>query len=125
MDAEYDIEVARYLAESGVHLAKWQNENASAAASEIGFGKLDLPGIGSLVAGTIEREGQGRSLHVSVSATHQPRATGPQPDRNKGRVGPRTSATLTRMTLNERGRQRHHDHGTGSVPTWQARTTLS
>jgi hypothetical protein len=66
VDAEYDMEVARYLTESGVHLAKWQNEKAG-CSKEVGFGTVDLPG-GRLVAAGMERKGKGE-LRVSLSAT--------------------------------------------------------
>jgi hypothetical protein len=66
VDAEYDMEVARYLTESGVHLAKWQNQKAG-CSKEVGFGTVDLPG-GRLVAAGMERKGKGE-LRVSLSAT--------------------------------------------------------
>lgn len=66
VDAEYDMEVARYLAESGLHLAKWQNAKAG-CTREVSFGTVDLPG-GRLVATRIERKGKGE-LRASLSAT--------------------------------------------------------
>jgi len=66
VDAEYDMEVARYLTESGVHLAKWQNAKAG-CSKEVSFGTVDLPG-GRLVASKIERKGKGELL-VSLDAT--------------------------------------------------------
>jgi hypothetical protein len=75
VDTEYDTEVARYLAEGGVHLVKWQNERLG-CRSKIGFGTLELPrdvegfetnkSIGSITAGTIENDG--KFLTVSLVA---------------------------------------------------------
>ncbi|MFC5552044.1 DNRLRE domain-containing protein [Massilia aerilata] len=66
IDARYDIEVARYLAEAGVNLAKWQNQKRG-CKSEIGFGAVALPG-GSIVAGLIDQKGK-NTLEVSLNAT--------------------------------------------------------
>jgi hypothetical protein len=75
VDTEYDTEVARYLAEGGVNLAKWQNERLG-CKSRIGFGTLELPGdvegfeteksIGSIAAGTINNDG--KYLTVNLTA---------------------------------------------------------
>lgn len=65
VNAEYDAEVARYLTESGLHLARWQN--AKAGCKTVSFGTVDLPG-GSLAAGKIELKGRG-DLHVTLTAT--------------------------------------------------------
>jgi hypothetical protein len=70
VDARYDTEVARYLAEAGLNLAKWQNEKRS-CSSETGFGTVTLPG-GAIVSGTIDRTNSGsgkRNLSVSLTAT--------------------------------------------------------
>jgi hypothetical protein len=65
VDAEYDAEVARYLTESGLHLAKWQN--AKSGCKEVSFGTVDLPG-GRLVATKIDLKSKG-DLRVSLRAT--------------------------------------------------------
>ncbi|QOY94533.1 DNRLRE domain-containing protein [Massilia sp. UMI-21] len=65
IDAEYDIERARYLAEAGLQLAKWQNERLG-CKSQRGFGTVDLPG-GRIVSGTMD-EGGGQ-LAISLTAT--------------------------------------------------------
>jgi hypothetical protein len=49
VDAEYDTDVARYLAEAGANLAKWQNEKRGCLSS-VGFNTVNLPG-GSIAAG--------------------------------------------------------------------------
>ena len=66
VDYEYDAEVARYLTESGLHLAKWQNAKAG-CSKEVSFGTLDLPG-GRLVAIKVDRRAKGE-LRVSLKAT--------------------------------------------------------
>jgi hypothetical protein len=48
VDAQYDTEVARYLAEAGLRLAKWQNEKIG-CDSERRFANVRLPGV----AGTV------------------------------------------------------------------------
>lgn len=66
VDARYDAEVARYLAEAGVQLAKWQNEKLD-CRSKASFGTVALPG-GNIVAGTIERKG-GSTMNIGLTAT--------------------------------------------------------
>lgn len=66
VDARYDIEVARYLAEAGVNLAKWQNQKRG-CSSKIGFGTVSLPG-GSIVSGLIDQKGK-NTLIVSLNAS--------------------------------------------------------
>lgn len=66
VNADYETEAARYLAEGGVRLALWQNERIG-CTSEIAFGTLDLPGAGTITSGTIKREGA-NTLNISVSA---------------------------------------------------------
>lgn len=66
IDAEYDAEVARYLTESGVQLARWQNAKAG-CSKEVSFGTVDLPG-GRVVATKIDRRGKGE-LRLSLNAT--------------------------------------------------------
>lgn len=50
VDAQYDTDVARYLAEAGLSLAKWQNQKLG-CSSAAGFGTVSLPG------GTISASG--------------------------------------------------------------------
>lgn len=66
VNAAYDTEVARYLAEAGVNLAKWQNERFGCLPL-VGFGTFTLPG-GKIVAGVLKREGGG-ILNISLTAT--------------------------------------------------------
>jgi hypothetical protein len=66
VNAAYDTEVARYLAEAGANLAKWQNEKFGCAAP-VSFGTVALPG-GQVVAGVLKREGGG-FLNISLTAT--------------------------------------------------------
>jgi hypothetical protein len=49
VDADYETEAARYLAEGGLQLVKWHNERLG-CKSAAGIGKLDLPGN----AGSVE-----------------------------------------------------------------------
>lgn len=65
VDAEYDAEVARYLAEAGLQLAKWQNEQVG-CKSKLAFGSVSLPG-GQVVTDKVD-EGAGQ-LTVSLTAT--------------------------------------------------------
>jgi len=65
IDAEYDMEVARYLAEAGLQLTKWQNERIG-CKSKLAFGTLSLPG-GQVVADKVD-EGAGQ-LTVSLTTT--------------------------------------------------------
>ncbi|VXC28433.1 DNRLRE domain-containing protein [Massilia sp. 9I] len=44
VDAQYDIEATRYLAEAGLRLAKWQNEKIN-CDSERRFSNVRLPGV--------------------------------------------------------------------------------
>jgi hypothetical protein len=70
VDARYDTEVARYLAEAGLNLAKWQNEKLG-CSSERGFGTVTLPG-GRIVSGTMNRTNSGngkRNLSINLTAT--------------------------------------------------------
>jgi hypothetical protein len=77
VDAEYDTEAARYLAEGGVHLVKWQNERLG-CQSKIGFGKLVLPGdTGSIETGTIDTDG--KFLTISLIASRPALAWRPLP----------------------------------------------
>jgi len=73
VDADYDTEMARYLAEGGAHLVKWQNERSS-CSSETAFGTFEMPGeigssksIGKITTGTVKREGK-NTLNITVGA---------------------------------------------------------
>lgn len=75
VDIDYDTEVARYLAEGGVHLVKWQNERLG-CKSKISFGTLELPrdvegfetdrSIGSIAAGTIDNDGKFLTIDLTA-----------------------------------------------------------
>lgn len=67
VDAEYDIENARYLAEAGLALARWQNEKLG-CNSNLGFGTVALPG-GTIVAQDSDIVRKGNSILVSLNAT--------------------------------------------------------
>ncbi|UVW28731.1 DNRLRE domain-containing protein [Massilia sp. H6] len=64
-DAQHDTDTARYLAEAGVQLAKWQNERIL-CGSQLGFGTVTLPG-GQIVSNNV-KEGSGK-IKVSLTAT--------------------------------------------------------
>jgi Tfp pilus assembly protein PilX len=87
VDAEYDTEVARYLAEAGVNLARWKNnqQNCNAAATfaptplyryslannDIGTGAADLVGTMTLNAITVignNSSSDKGSINVDVSS---------------------------------------------------------
>lgn len=65
-DAEYDTEVARYLAEAGLALARWQNEKLG-CGSAVAFGTFNLPG-GSVKTNDVHALAGGIAIDVS-SAT--------------------------------------------------------
>jgi hypothetical protein len=67
VDARYDTEVARYLAEAGVNLAKWQNEKRGCDYDN-GFGTVTLPG-GRVVSADVDSKNGGSNLSVSLTAT--------------------------------------------------------
>jgi hypothetical protein len=68
VDAQYDTEVARYLAEAGVNLAKWQNEQRG-CNSEASFGTIaDLPG-GSVKLNNIDDIKHGLRVDVTSKTT--------------------------------------------------------
>jgi hypothetical protein len=67
VDAEYDTENARYLAEAGLALARWQNEKLG-CGSNVGFGTVTLPG-GQIVAQDSDIVRKGSSINVSLTAT--------------------------------------------------------
>jgi len=67
VDAEYDTENARYLAEAGLALARWQNGKLG-CSSNVGFGTVTLPG-GQIVAQDSDIVRKGNSINVSLSAT--------------------------------------------------------
>lgn len=65
VDARYDIENARYLAEAGMNLVKWQNEKRN-CKSGVGFGTVTLSG-GTIATSTIEQKGKD-TLRISLRA---------------------------------------------------------
>lgn len=67
IDAEYDTEVARYLAEAGMNLAKWQNQKRGCGQPR-SFDSVTLPG-GTVTArnGDILADDDG-TLRVAVAA---------------------------------------------------------
>lgn len=71
VDADYDTETARYLAEAGLNLVKWQNQKRG-CGSEVGFGSFAFPEgagkIGEISTGEIKRK-SGGILEVSLTAT--------------------------------------------------------
>jgi hypothetical protein len=67
VDAQYEIERARYLAASGVQVAKWRvAKDQCNDGEEADFGALDLPGGRVSITGTTWKKG---FLSVSVTAT--------------------------------------------------------
>jgi len=64
-DAEYDTEVARYLAEAGVALARWQNDKLG-CGNAVAFGSFSLPG-GSVKANDVHAAGFG-ALSIDISS---------------------------------------------------------
>jgi hypothetical protein len=67
VDARYDTEVARYLAEAGLNLAKWQNAMRG-CGNDDGFGTVTLPG-GQIVSDDVDSKNGGSNLSVSLTAT--------------------------------------------------------
>jgi hypothetical protein len=67
VDAEYDTERARYLAEAGLALARWQNEKLGCSYS-VGFGTVALPG-GTIVAQNSDVVRKDKGVNVSLTAT--------------------------------------------------------
>ena len=70
VDDQYDIEVARYLAEGGVRLAKWQSEKRG-CNNPARFATVALPG-GSVVANSVTVNGG--EIDIVVTATSTARA---------------------------------------------------
>ncbi|MEW6021848.1 MAG: DNRLRE domain-containing protein [Pseudomonadota bacterium] len=66
VDAQYDIEVARYLAASGMQVAKWRGSVDDCDDDEAGYGTLRLPGGSVTVSSAKENKG---ILTVSLTAT--------------------------------------------------------
>jgi len=66
VDAQYDIEVARYLAASGMQVAKWRGSVDDCDDDEAAYGTLRLPG-GSVTVGSAKAS-KG-ILTVSLTAT--------------------------------------------------------
>jgi hypothetical protein len=70
VDAEYDTDVARYLAEAGVNLSKWQNEKRGCFSS-VGFRQaVALPG-GAITASDRDIVSTGKGLTTRVTATSE------------------------------------------------------
>jgi hypothetical protein len=67
VDAEYDTERARYLAEAGLALARWQNEKLG-CSSNAGFGTVALPG-GQIMAQNSDVVRKDKGVNVSLTAT--------------------------------------------------------
>ena len=85
VDDQYDIEVTRYLASSGLEVAKWRASKDDCDDDEAAFGTLKLPG-GSVTVGSA-KENKG-ILTVTLTATS---------DRlPPGFDGKRTVTTVTR-----------------------------
>lgn len=108
VDAEYETESARYLAEGAVHLVKWQNEKTS-CYSETGFGTVKLMDgtteIGTLETGTIDREGK-NTLNITVSAKIPARSAGLAPAEytiSERKVAVHDRSDPTTLTLNGSG----------------------
>jgi hypothetical protein len=66
VNAQYDTEVARYLAEAGLSLARWQNEKRG-CDRETGFGTVALPG-GTIKSVDVDWR-SGGFIAVSLTAT--------------------------------------------------------
>lgn len=66
VDAQYDIEVARYLAASGVQVAKWRGSLDDCDDDEAAYGTLKLPGGSVTVDSARKDKGM---LNVSLTAT--------------------------------------------------------
>jgi hypothetical protein len=62
---EYEAQVARYLAEAGVNLVRWQNEQTS-CNNTLAFGTLGLPG-GTVRTNSVQKVSGGLSIDVSAS----------------------------------------------------------
>ena len=108
VDAEYETEFVRYLAEGGVQLVKWQNEKTS-CYSETGVDNLKLMDgiteLGTLETGTISREGKD-TLNITISATTPLRISGVAPAKytiSERKVKVHNRVDLTTLTLNGSG----------------------
>lgn len=66
VEAQTDIEVARYLAEAGLSLAKWRNEN-SGCNTYANLPETSLPGIGKFSA-TVAK-GASKTLNIVATGT--------------------------------------------------------
>lgn len=65
IDAEYDTEVARYLAEAGANLVAWQNERLGCGCAG-SFNTISLPG-GSVTLRSVVAESGGVRVDVSAA----------------------------------------------------------
>lgn len=68
IDRQYDLESARYLAEAGVRLAKWQNEKQGCSSSRK-FTDVSLPGVAGTVTAANIRVKNGDIDVTVVSST--------------------------------------------------------
>jgi hypothetical protein len=65
VDMDYDAQVARYLAEAGLNLARWQNRHIG-CHSAVAFGTASLPG-GTVMTNAVNDVAGGISIDVSAS----------------------------------------------------------
>jgi len=65
VDAQYDLEVARYLAASGVQVAKWRAAKDNCNDDDAEFGTLDLPG-GKVTVSKAKLDKENLSLALSA-----------------------------------------------------------
>ena len=75
VDMDYHAQVARYLAEAGLNLARWQNQQRG-CNSAVQFGTFDLPG-GTITTNAVSDVSGGLSIDVSAAA----------PDGQSARIG--------------------------------------
>jgi hypothetical protein len=68
IDAKYDIEAARYLANAGVHLARWRNEKLGCSSTKR-FTNLTLAGVPGATITASEVSLDGRYWKISVTAS--------------------------------------------------------
>jgi hypothetical protein len=111
VDAGYETDMVRYLAEGGVQLARWQNERVS-CSSELNFGSVEMPDeigstriIGTIKSGTIKREGK-NTLNITLSAKTPDRPSGLPPAEyrvDERKVTLHKLADQTTVTLNGSG----------------------
>lgn len=61
----YEAQVARYLAEAGLNLVRWQNEQSS-CSSTLAFGSVSLPG-GTVTTNSVQNVSGGLAIDVSAA----------------------------------------------------------